>query len=262
MREVGAVALALSGFVIAPAAAVAAVPPVPAATTVVDATAVAKDLYSAAERLYAGGAYDDALVVYRLAYEARPDPIFLFDIAQCFRLGGKGELALSYYREFLKEKPDAPNRADVEAIVHDLEALVLAAGGLLVTAGPVVAPAAAGVVASAPPPSPVFAAPAPAAPPRLGVLAGTGIGLTVAGGALLGVSVWSASRMSAAGAAFDGSGRDSLDDFAAASDALGHARDFARLTAVLVSAGAAALATGATLVLARLLGAPHTSARP
>src|SRR5262245_39246246 len=75
----------------ATATATPAAPPAPS-----DPRTLAKELYLTAEKLYAAAAYDRALLLYRLAYETRPDPIFLFNIAQCFRLAGKPALAASY----------------------------------------------------------------------------------------------------------------------------------------------------------------------
>jgi tetratricopeptide (TPR) repeat protein len=66
--------------------------------------------------------YAPALAEFREAYRIKPDPSFLFNIAQCHRRLGQNEAALDYYRKYLRNLPDAPNRADVERIVAELHA--------------------------------------------------------------------------------------------------------------------------------------------
>jgi tetratricopeptide (TPR) repeat protein len=101
-----------------------------------------------------------ALAEFREAYRIKPDPSFLFNIAQCHRKLGQNEAALDYYRKYLRNMPDAPNRADVERIVAELKAKGVPA------APPETAPDAT-PVPDAPVMAPVVVAPAPAleAPP-------------------------------------------------------------------------------------------------
>ena len=63
-----------------------------------------------------------ALAEFREAYRLKPDPSFLFNIAQCYRKLGQVDAALDFYRKYLRSLPNAPNRADVERIVADLHA--------------------------------------------------------------------------------------------------------------------------------------------
>jgi hypothetical protein len=65
--------------------------------------------------------YANAISEYEQAYLAKPDPSFLYNIAQCHRLMGNGPEAIKFYRRFLKDAPGAPNRAIAEKHIHDLE---------------------------------------------------------------------------------------------------------------------------------------------
>jgi tetratricopeptide (TPR) repeat protein len=91
--------------------------------------------------------YAPALAEFREAYRLKPDPSFLFNIAQCHRKLGETDAALDFFRKYLRSLPDAPNRAEVERMVADLRARRAKA--------PVAAP-------DPPPPAP--AAPVPVAP--------------------------------------------------------------------------------------------------
>lgn len=65
--------------------------------------------------------YANAIGEYEQAYLAKPDPSFLYNIAQCHRLMGNGPEAIKFYRRFLKDAPNAPNRAIAEKHIRDLE---------------------------------------------------------------------------------------------------------------------------------------------
>jgi tetratricopeptide (TPR) repeat protein len=61
-----------------------------------------------------------ALAEFTEAYRTKPDPSYLFDIAQCHRKLGNADAAIDYYRKYLRNKPDAPNRDDVERTIAEL----------------------------------------------------------------------------------------------------------------------------------------------
>ena len=83
----------------------------------------AKAHYEKGTRLYEIREYDKALLEYKAAYLAQPDPAFLFNIGQCYRKLGQNQEALSFFQEYLKKaSPDDPNRHQVEARVRDIEA--------------------------------------------------------------------------------------------------------------------------------------------
>ncbi|HEX4454798.1 MAG TPA: hypothetical protein VH143_28255 [Kofleriaceae bacterium] len=64
--------------------------------------------------------YDAAIADYQAAYRAMPDPLFLFDIAQSYRMLDDCDHALQFYREYLQERPSADNRDQVERFIDKL----------------------------------------------------------------------------------------------------------------------------------------------
>jgi tetratricopeptide (TPR) repeat protein len=114
--------------------------------------------YEQAVSYYNLDEFTPALAEFREAYRLKPDPSFLFNIAQCHRKLGENDQALDYYRKYLRNLPDAPNRADVERIVAELRAKVPNATPTEV-APPSAQPAA---PPPAPAPTPALDAPAPA----------------------------------------------------------------------------------------------------
>lgn len=65
--------------------------------------------------------YGNAIGEYEQAYLAKSDPSFLYNIAQCHRLMGQNTEALNFYRRFLRDAPNAPNRPVAEKHIKDLE---------------------------------------------------------------------------------------------------------------------------------------------
>jgi len=87
-----------------------------------EAKATAKAHYEAATRLYDVHEYGEALKEYKAGYLAKPDPSFLFNIAQCYKRLGQAEQAREFFREYLKKaSPDEPNRAQAEARIRELD---------------------------------------------------------------------------------------------------------------------------------------------
>jgi tetratricopeptide (TPR) repeat protein len=115
--------------------------------------------------------YENAIAEYEQAYVAKPDPSFLYNIAQCHRLMGQGAEAIKFYRRFLKDAPTAPNRAVAEKHIRDLEEA--SPPGPSPTAPPpassshppVIAPASVSVIPpTAPPPASLPSSPTPVSP--------------------------------------------------------------------------------------------------
>ena len=68
----------------------------------------AKAHYKAAEAAMAAGKYADAAAEYGMAYEITKDPVLFFKIATADEKAGKCDLAVTYYRRYLKDgSPDA-----------------------------------------------------------------------------------------------------------------------------------------------------------
>jgi tetratricopeptide (TPR) repeat protein len=75
---------------------------------------------------YELGDLPEALSLFKRAYEIHPEPRILFNIAQTHRKGRDYALALDAYRAYLRNMPDAPNRALVEERLGELEELLAA----------------------------------------------------------------------------------------------------------------------------------------
>jgi hypothetical protein len=93
--------------------------------------------------------YANAISEYEQAYLNKADPSFLYNIAQCHRLMGNGAQAIHFYRRYLKDAPNAPNRGVAEKHIRDLEDAAAHGSGPSQTV-----------------PAPVPVGPSPASPPR------------------------------------------------------------------------------------------------
>lgn len=91
------------------------------AKTIRNPTAEAKAHCNRGTSMYNLGRFSDALAEYEAAYLAVQDPPFLFNIAQCHRKMGKNKEALDSYRTYLRVVPEAPNRAEVQKRISELE---------------------------------------------------------------------------------------------------------------------------------------------
>jgi tetratricopeptide (TPR) repeat protein len=130
-------------------------------------TEKAREHYLQGDAFYKLDRYANALQEYEQAYLAKPDPSFLYNIAQCHRLMGDKAEAIKFYRRYLKDAPTASNREVAEKHIKDL-----AAARAAPATPPAAAPAGAPIpppASAAPMPAPVVAAampaPRPAAPP-------------------------------------------------------------------------------------------------
>ncbi|HEY5947859.1 MAG TPA: tetratricopeptide repeat protein [Kofleriaceae bacterium] len=83
--------------------------------------AEAKALYEKGLSHYNLGEFDLAIEAFRKAYAISQAPGLLFNIAQSFRLKKDYEQASYFYTTYLRLKPDAPNRADVEARLQEMQ---------------------------------------------------------------------------------------------------------------------------------------------
>src|SRR5262245_49753509 len=80
----------------------------------------ARALFQQAEKNFDLGKFPEALADYQAAYEAKPLPGFLFNIAQCYRNMGDPERARFFYRRFLALDPRTPHRARVEDLIQEM----------------------------------------------------------------------------------------------------------------------------------------------
>lgn len=81
----------------------------------------AREHFRKGQSHYALREFDTALVEFKEAFKLKPDPAFLFNIAQCQRFLGDVDGALWSYKQYLRSSPAAPNRSEVETRIADLE---------------------------------------------------------------------------------------------------------------------------------------------
>jgi tetratricopeptide (TPR) repeat protein len=86
-----------------------------------DEIAQARQHYGDGERHFNLAEYQEALVDFKEAYRLKPDAVFLYNIGQCHRKLGHVDDALTFYRNYLRLSSSAPNRAEVERRIHELE---------------------------------------------------------------------------------------------------------------------------------------------
>jgi tetratricopeptide (TPR) repeat protein len=81
----------------------------------------ARDHFMKGSKAFDLGAFDEAITEYSLAYRLREDPALLYNLAQAHRLAGHAAEALRFYKVFLSRLPNAPNRAEVELKIRELQ---------------------------------------------------------------------------------------------------------------------------------------------
>jgi tetratricopeptide repeat protein len=81
----------------------------------------AKQLYTDGRKAYDLGKFAEAADLFEKGFAEQPDAVFLYNLGQCHRQLGNNDRALFFYRGYLRNKPDAENRAQVEQLIADLE---------------------------------------------------------------------------------------------------------------------------------------------
>jgi tetratricopeptide (TPR) repeat protein len=119
------------------------------------------DRYEKATRLYNLGQYEKAIAEYQAAYLISADPVMLYNIAQCHRNNGQSEEAVRFYKSYLRNAPNAPNRPEVEKRIADMERLSAE------RRREAIAPSVPPVPPGPPAPAAGFPPPAPGDPPTL-----------------------------------------------------------------------------------------------
>ena len=99
------------------------------------------------QRLFDVGAYAQALEEFRAAYVAKPDPAYIWNLAQCHRLLGMLPEAIVLYRRYVTHAPRGQARAQAEKHIEELEARTK------VALAPAPPPPASAAVPAAPPPA-------------------------------------------------------------------------------------------------------------
>ena len=86
-----------------------------------EATEQARRHYQEAQKQFDLGMWDTAVVEFTKAYELRPDPNFLYNMAQAYRRGGNLRRAIDLYKNYLIKVPKSPQRAEVEERIQSLQ---------------------------------------------------------------------------------------------------------------------------------------------
>ena len=81
----------------------------------------ARSLFHAGESAFAEGRYEVALEHFQAAYDLSPRPELLFNIGNTADRLRREQDALDAYRRYLEARPDAENRAQVEARIEIIE---------------------------------------------------------------------------------------------------------------------------------------------
>lgn len=81
----------------------------------------ARQAFERAHRAYNLGQWHEAADGFAEAYRMTGDATLLFNRAQALRQGGRLTEAVTAYRAYLRERPDAANRAEVEQRIQALE---------------------------------------------------------------------------------------------------------------------------------------------
>jgi tetratricopeptide (TPR) repeat protein len=84
----------------------------------------ARRAYDDGTKFYNLGDFDRAISNYRKAFEIKPEPVFLYNIAQAYRLKGDLRQAVFFYKSYLRASPNADNRAEVEGRIKEMDALL------------------------------------------------------------------------------------------------------------------------------------------
>jgi tetratricopeptide (TPR) repeat protein len=118
MRGWGFAAALLTALLLATGAGTVARAAEPVST---EARAEARALYQKGTANYNVGEFQVALQQFKQAYLIQPDPVFLFNMAQCYRQLGDYQNAALQLRAYLRETPDAPNRTELRRLLTEIE---------------------------------------------------------------------------------------------------------------------------------------------
>jgi iron complex outermembrane receptor protein len=65
--------------------------------------------------------WDKAIATWENGYKLKPDPNFLYNIAQAYRRAGNLQKALEFYKSYLRDSPKARNKSEVLQRIAELE---------------------------------------------------------------------------------------------------------------------------------------------
>lgn len=84
--------------------------------------AAARTLFRGAKAAYDVGEFQHALTGFAAAYQAKPLPAILFNIAQCHRQLGHWTEAAYAYNRFLELQPDSPDASTARELLAEVQA--------------------------------------------------------------------------------------------------------------------------------------------
>lgn len=101
-------------------------------------TAKAREAFLKGQALYSASKYKDALAKFEESYAAKPHPATIFNIARCQDQLGDFVKAMTSYKEYLRQSPQASDADDVVKAIATIEQKLQAKGSqhLLVYADP------------------------------------------------------------------------------------------------------------------------------
>jgi hypothetical protein len=82
----------------------------------------ARTAFDEGQRFFVDGKFIEAALKFQEAYDARPFPQFLFNIAACYEKATKYSMALEFYSRYLKESPKAADRDKTQSRIEALKA--------------------------------------------------------------------------------------------------------------------------------------------
>lgn len=86
-----------------------------------DAREQARIRYTEGQQQFRAGNFEQALVNFRSAYRSQPHPVVLLSIAECHERLGERIKAIDVLRQYLRDRPDAPNREEILQRIEGLQ---------------------------------------------------------------------------------------------------------------------------------------------
>jgi tetratricopeptide (TPR) repeat protein len=132
-------------------------------------TAAAREHFDRGNSYFESAQYDNAIKEFEASYAIKPVPLLLFDIGNVARVSGKNEMAIEYFRRYLRTAPaGSKERTEARRFLADLTRPGYKAPPTAAAPAPVESAPPPAAVAPAPTPAPAAAvavspAPAPAA---------------------------------------------------------------------------------------------------
>lgn len=84
-----------------------------------DSDQAAKQAYARGAELFKNRHYSEAATAFEEGNRLKPHPAFLFNLALTYRALGQPNKAIEYYEGYLRESPNATDRATVEAAIAE-----------------------------------------------------------------------------------------------------------------------------------------------